>query len=216
LFELWLDEGPPLEYGEEVPHLEGDGYEGYPLAGEPDQQHGDENSQQAYLPPLEDVAHVQDHYEQGEAAGAYYDAAPAEEPLPTDYEAGQEQYGEQHYNYELPAGADSEAQPSAEVQYGEQPAAEQDPYSQYNLMPEEDMPVALTPPPAEPAAPAIDVDALLAGEREKHEQQLKMESAAREVRPAPCIAHSHWLHAAAWEVRPAPYIAHSHWLHACS
>lgn len=35
--------------------------------------------------------------------------------------------------------------------------------------------------PAAAVAPSVDVDALLAGEREKHEQQLKMETQAREV-----------------------------------
>ncbi|GAX77524.1 hypothetical protein CEUSTIGMA_g4968.t1 [Chlamydomonas eustigma] len=171
-------EEAPLGYGEDAPQQEVDGLYGYPVAGELEQQPGEEENQQAYLPPLEEVTPLQDHYEQ---AGEYYDAVPAEDPLNADYQAGQDQYGDQQYNYEMPAGVETEAQPPAEAhyveQYSEQPAAELDPYSQYNAMPQE---LPMAPPPPEPAAPAIDIDALLAGERERHEQQLKMESAARE------------------------------------
>lgn len=146
-------------------------------------------AQQEALQAEQQAAQVQQLEEEQYMGGALpeagqYDGAVADrayqEHMPADmqYEqqAGDMQYEQQAGNlqYEQQAG-DAQYGDAAYGDVGAYGQAQEDAYGGYAAMGS-----AAPAPAAVPAAPAVDVDALLAEEREKHEQQLKLETRARE------------------------------------
>ena len=116
------------------------------------------------------------------------DGAPIEsygEHADGEHAEGEGAYGGGEYNYDHAAEGGEPAsyvggEYSGEAAYGATGGDTADPYGAYGGLTDNVGSRAVAPG-------GMDVDALLAGEREKHEQQLKMETAAREVCVGVCV-----------------------------